>query len=70
MTDHDDHRDPLMTDDEVRDELGSRVYDEAVASGELRRVHYGEGEFVLRGDVERIRAENDPGKLAARVPRW
>jgi hypothetical protein len=67
MPDHEDN-DALLTEDQAREELG-REFDEAVESGELRRVSYAGSEFVLRGDVERIRDENDPVTLAKRVRR-
>lgn len=68
MSDHDEN-DALLTEDQARDELGAKDYAEALESGELRRVRYGDGEFLLRGDVEKARDDRDPGKLAARVPR-
>lgn len=65
----DDRDDALMTDDEARDELGDRAYDEAMEAGELRRVTYRGDSFVLRGDVQRACDDRDPRKLADRVPR-
>jgi hypothetical protein len=66
-----EERDQLMTDDDARDELGysDEALRQTIADGEVRRVQFGGGAFVLRDDVQRIRDSSDPSKLAQKVPR-
>ncbi len=61
----DDKAPALASEDEARDRLGAKAFDEAVMDGSLRRVRDAAGDYFYVGaDVDKAARLQDPAFLA------